>query len=159
MNKETIEYYQFASRKEWIEKLQEAPSASLVKTRQLGQGKTSRYVPLGIQEALSDMFFRECDLIENVLEVYNNQAVVRVKLSILPNYPNAEHRIISGIGAKVISKAGNSLEYGAPSSQAAAKSNALTNFGNIFGRNLNRDFSDGFSFIKKKEEGKDDTTN
>lgn len=165
MSKETIEYYQFASRKEWLEKLQEAPSASLIKSRDLGKGKTSRYVPLGIQEALADMFFRECDLIDETIEIFthnvwdykdkvskeNHQAIIKVKMSILPNYPNAEHRIISGIGSKILSSAKNSLEPGAPSTQAAAKSNALTNFGNIFGRNLNRDFSDGFSFNKKKE--------
>ena len=98
MSTETVEIYQFASRKEWLEKLTEAPNASLVKSRSLGSGKTSRYVPIGIQEALCDMFFRECDLIDNVLEVYNNQIIVRVKMSVLPNYPNAEHRIISGIG-------------------------------------------------------------
>ena len=148
---ESIEVYQFANHQEWLEKLQEAPSVSLIKSRGLGGSKTSRYVPLGIQEALSDMFFRECDIIDNILEVYDGQVIVRVKLSILPNYPNSEHRIISGIGAKVITSAKNSLEYGSPSAQSAAKSNALTNFGNIFGRNLNREFSDGFSFNKKKE--------
>lgn len=152
MSTETIEVYQFGSRKEWLEKLTEAPSPSLVKSRSLGGGKSSRYIPLGIQEALADMFFRECDLMDNILEVYNNQIIVRVKLSVLPNYPNAEHRIISGIGAKMVTSAKNSLEYGAPASQAAAKSNALTNFGNIFGRNLNREFSDGFTFVKKTVE-------
>ena len=160
---ETTENYQFGSRKEWLEKINEAPAPSLIKSRSLGSGKSSRYVSLGIQEALADMFFRECDIMDNVLEVYNNQAIIRVKLSVLPNYPNAEHRIISGIGAKMITSAKNSLEYGAPASQSAAKSNALTNFANIFGRNLNREFSDGFTFIKKtvkpETTGGDDTTN
>lgn len=158
-NTKTIEHYQFASRKEWLDKLQEAPTPSLIKSRSIGSGKNSRYVPIGVQEALSDMFFRECDLIDNTIEVYNNQIVVRVKMSVLPNYPNAEHRIISGIGAKMMTSAKNSLEYGAPASQAAAKSNALTNFGNIFGRNLNREFSDGFTFITKVKKEEDDTTN
>lgn len=159
MSKESTEVYQFESRQEWLESLQEAPNPSLIKTRSLGSGKTSRYVPLGIQEALSDMFFRECDLIDNTIEVFNNQIIVRVKMSVLPNYPNAEHRIISGIGAKMMTSAKNSLEPGAPSTQAAAKSNALTNFGNIFGRNLNRDFSDGFSFIKPKKTDGDEKKN
>ena len=152
MSKETVEHYQFASRKEWLEKLQEAPSPSLIKSRSLGGSKASRYVPLGIQEALGDMFFRECDIIDNIVEVYDGQILVRIKLSVLPNYPNAEHRIISGVGAKVVTGAKNSLEYGAPSAQSAAKSNALGNFANIFGRNLNREFSDGFSFVKNKTE-------
>jgi len=156
MEKETIEVYKFANRQEWLEALQEAPNPSTVKSRSLGSGKSSRYVPLGIQEALSDIFFRECDLMDNVLEVYNNQIIVRIKLSVLPNYPNSEHRIISGIGAKMITGAKNSLEYGAPASQSAAKSNALTNFGNIFGRNLNRDFSDGFTFVKKTKKKEDE---
>ena len=146
---ESVEEYQFESRKQWLIALSKAPSTELVKTRQLGGNKTSRYVSLGAQEALADLFFRECDIMENVLEVYNGQVIVRVKMSVLPNYPNAEHRIISGIGAKMITSAKNSLEYGAPASQSAAKSNALTNFGNIFGRNLNREFGDGFTFIKE----------
>ncbi len=155
---ENLEYYKFANHRDWHEKMQEAPTSSLIKIRDLGQGKTSRYVPIGVQEALADVFFRECDIIDNIVEIYNNQILVRIKLSVLPNYPNAEHRIISGIGAKVITKAGNSLEYGGGSAQSAAKSNALTNFANIFGRNLNRDFTDGFSFTKKKEV-EDDTRN
>lgn len=174
---EITEIYQFGSRKEWLEKINEAPATSLIKSRSLGSGKSSRYVPLGIQEALADMFFRECDIMDETIEVFSNkvydhkqkkmvdndQAIVKVKLSVLPNYPNAEHRIISGIGAKMITSAKNSLEYGAPASQSAAKSNALTNFANIFGRNLNREFSDGFTFIKKtvgpETTGGDDTTN
>ena len=156
--KETTEIYQFGSRKEWLEKLTEAPTSSLIKSRSIGSGKNSRYVPIGVQEALSDIFFRECDIIDTVIEIFNNQIIVRVKMSVLPNYPNAEHRIISGIGAKMMTSAKNSLEYGAPASQAAAKSNALTNFGNIFGRNLNREFSDGFTFITKVKNEEDEKT-
>jgi hypothetical protein len=50
-----------------------------------------------------------------------------------------------------MTKAGNSLEYGARSAKNAAKSEALTDFSNIFGRNLNRDFANDFSYSKAKK--------
>lgn len=149
---ETTETYRFANRESWFDALQEAPSEKWIKTRDLSGSKKSRYIPLGIQEALADLFFRECDIIDNEIGYVNNQIVCRLKMSILPNYPNAEHRIIAGVGARVMTKAGNSLEYGAASAQSAAKSNAFMNFANVFGRNLNRGFNDGFSYAKSKKE-------
>lgn len=154
---EKVEEYRFKNHKEWFQAMQEAPNPKWIKSRSLSGTKTSRYVPLGIQEALADLFFREVDVIDNIVEVYNGQILVRIKLSILPNYPNSEHRIISGVGAKVVTKAGNSLEYGAPSAQSAAKSNSLTNFANIFGRNLNREFADNLSYVKAKEQVEKET--
>lgn len=153
MSKETVINHRFESHATWKKALQEAPNSKLIKTRDLGKGKTSRYVPLGIQEALADLFFREFDIIDADVVVEGTQILAQVKISILPDYPNAEHRIISGVGARVMTKAGNSLEYGARSAKNAAKSEALTDFGNIFGRNLNRDFVDNFSYTPKKKEG------
>ena len=71
----------------------------------------------------------------------------------------SEHRTISGVAARVMTKAGNSLEYGARSAKNAAKSEALTDFSNIFGRNLNRDFANDFSYskAKKKEDARAET--
>lgn len=149
---ETVNVHNFKDYAHWKEGLQEAPNAKWIKTRDLGKGKSSRYVPLGIQEALADMFFREFDVIDSDVVVNGSQILAQVKISMLPDYPNAEHRIISGVGARVMTKAGNSLEYGARSAKNAAKSEALTDFGNIFGRNLNRDFVDNFSYSKKKKE-------
>lgn len=147
-----LDYFKFATHKQWHEALQEAPSKDMTKTRDLSGNRKSTYVPITIQEALSDVFFRECDIIDNVIEVYNNQIVVRIKLSILPNYPNAEHRTIAGVGSKMITGSKNALEYGSPAAQSAAKSNALTLFGNIFGRQLNRDYDNNYSFSGKDKE-------
>lgn len=149
---ETVNVHNFEDYASWKKGLQEAPNAKWIKTRDLGKGKSSRYVPLGIQEALADMFFREFDVIDSDVIVNGTQILAQVKISMLPDYPNAEHRIISGVGARVMTKAGNSLEYGARSAKNAAKSEALTDFGNIFGRNLNREFVDNFSYSKKKKE-------
>lgn len=148
--KETIETYYFENRDKWLEALSKAPDEKMIKTRSTGTG-THRYIPIEIQEAFADLFFRECDIIENEIGYVNGQIVCRIKLSVLPNYPNSEHRILAGIGAKVETSKKNSLEYGAASAQATAKSNALLNFGNMFGRNLNRPVPDGFTLIGKKK--------
>ena len=141
--------HRFKNHESWKAALQEAPNDKWIKTRDIGSGKKSSYLPLGIQEALADYFFREFDIIETDVQIAENQVVSQVKISILADYPNAEHRIISGIAAKTITKAKNSLEYVARSSKNSAKSEALTDFANIFGRNLNRDFKNNFSYGNK----------
>lgn len=147
---QTEQIHKFPNHSVWKEKLQEAPNEKWIETRDLGKGKTSRFLPLGIQEALADLFFREIDIIDIDVEINGTQILSQVKMSVLPDFPNAEHRIISGVGARVMTKAGNSLEYGARSAKNAAKSEAFTDFGNIFGRNLNRKFVDNFSYSGKK---------
>jgi len=162
---ETVEVYPYANHEAWHDKLQNAPDPSWVKSRQLGGNKTSTYLPLGIQEAIADKFFREFDIINVDIQIAVNEIICTIKLSVLPNYPNAEHRIICGIASKPIQckkgtsfpagKITNALEYNAPAVQSSAKSNALTNFANIFGRHLNREFSNGFSFTKEKKDAGD----
>lgn len=162
MSNTTIEEYPFANHQVWHQHLQEAPISSWIQERSLGGNKKSKFIPLGIQEAVADKFFREFDLIDITYEICLNEIIAIAKFSILPNYPNAEHRIICGSSAKPIQcskgtsfpkgKITNALEYNTPASQSAAKSNALTNFGNIFGRNLNRKgISNGFSYTKNKK--------
>tara|TARA_R110000824_G_scaffold34903_3_gene110128 strand:+ start:156 stop:677 length:522 start_codon:yes stop_codon:yes gene_type:complete len=150
-NSKLVQKHEFADYTAWNLALQDGPNEKWIATRDLSKGKVSSYLPLPIQEALADLFFRECDVIETSLEIENNQIISQVKISILPDYPHAEHRTISGIGARVMTKAGNSLEYGCRSAKNAAKSEAFTDFANIFGRNLNREFSNDFSFVKSKE--------
>jgi len=159
MSKETTAEYRFANHKEWKEAMQEAPSPKWIKNRDLSGSKSSSYIPVGIQEALADLFFREFDIVDTQIEVSGNQILAQVKINVLPDYPHAEHRTISGVAARVMTKAGNSLEYGARSAKNAAKSEALTDFSNIFGRNLNRDFANDFSYskAKKKEDAKQTT--
>ena len=151
MSKETTAEYRFANHKEWKEAMQEAPSVKWIKNRDLSGSKSSSYIPIGIQEALADLFFREFDIVDTQIEVNGNQILAQVKINVLPDYPHAEHRTISGVAARVMTKAGNSLEYGARSAKNAAKSESLTDFSNIFGRNLNRDFANDLSYSKAKK--------
>lgn len=158
--------YQFESHEQWIQALQEEPNPSWIKKRELGGSKTSTYIPLAIQQALADKFFRECDVIDEKYTLIVNEILVTVKLSVLPDYPFSEHRIITGTASKPVQqdsgsfasgfpngKKTNALEYNAPAARAAALSNALTTFGNVFGRNLSRDIKASFSFIRKKKNG------
>lgn len=162
---EVIELFQYKDRESWIQAIQKEPHPSWVKERDLGGGKKSKFVPLGIQQALADKIFRECDIIKEDYQVVINEVICTVTIQILPDYPYSEYRKITGTAAKPIQtdsgstaskfpigKKTNALEYNAPSARAAAIANALTTFGNIFGRNLNRDLSSNFSFIRNKEE-------
>ena len=162
---EIIEIFQYPERESWIQALQKSPPDSWIKTRELGGGKTSKYIPLGIQQALADKFFRECDVVEENYQVIVNEILCTVKISILPDYPYSEHRFITGTGSKPIQmdsgstaskfpigKKTNSLEYNAPAARAAAMSNAFTTFANLFGRNLSREMQSNFSLIRNKTE-------
>ena len=165
-NEEKVkQVFQFKDRESWIQALQNEPNEGWVKERVLGGGKTSHYVPLPIQQALADKFFRECDVVEEKYMVIVNEILCTVKICILPDYPDSEHRYITGTGAKPIQqdkgsfassfpngKKTNATEYNAPASRSAAISNAFTTFANIFGRNLSREIKAGFSFIRNKEE-------
>ena len=148
--------HRFKDHESWKEALQEAPNDKWIKTREIGRGKKSSYLPLGIQEALADTFFREFDIIETDVQIAENQVVSQVKISILADYPDAEHRVISGIAAKTLTSAKNSLEYVARSSKNSAKSEALTDFANIFGRNLNRELRNNFSYGNKNNKAKEE---
>lgn len=173
---ETVEEYNFKNRQEWQKALDAAPKNSWIKERNLGR-KKSLYIPLAVQQALADIFFNECDVIDASFQVVVNEILCTVKISVLPSYPNSEHRIISGSGAKPIQassgsivskfprgKITNSLEYCSPAARAAAISNALTTFANIFGRNIGREeISSNYSMRgkdrkkpkKSKKNGKD----
>jgi hypothetical protein len=159
---ETKIIYRFESHKQWQDALNAEPNPKWTRERKLGGNKTSSYLPLAVQQALGDAFFLEADVMHAEFQVIANEILCTVKLQVLPNYPNSEHRIISGTGAKPIQmdaggipykfpmkKKINAAEYCAPAARAAAISNALTTFGNVFGRQLGRDVSNGFSLSKK----------
>lgn len=169
--KEIEQVFQFENREQWIQALQKEPNDSWTKERELGGTRKSTYVPLPIQQALADKFFRECDVIEEKYTLIINEILCTVKMSVLPDYPYSEHRIITGTSAKPVQqdsgsfpstfpngKKANALEYNSPAARAAAISNALTTFANIFGRNLGRDIKANFSFIRSKNNGTDNTT-
>jgi hypothetical protein len=163
---ESIELvFNFKDLEAFKEELQKAPPPGWVKTRDLGGSKKSSYVPLAIQQALADHFFRECDVAQETYQVIVNEILCTVKLSLLPDFPHAEHRYITGTASKPIqmdsqstpskfplNKKANALEYNAPAARSAAISNALTTFANIFGRNLGRDVSNDYSIKPKTKE-------
>lgn len=169
-SEQIVEVFQYKDRESWIQAIQKSPLDSWMKSRDLGGGRTSKFIPLAIQQALADKLFREFDVVDENYQVVVNEVICTVKIQILPDYPHAEYRRITGTAAKPIQsvkgssasafpngKLTNALEYVAPSARAAAMANALTTFGNVFGRNLNRDMSSNFSFIRNKEEDKNAT--
>lgn len=160
-----VEVFQYKDRESWVQAIQKSPLDTWIKKRDLGGGKSSKFIPLAIQQALADKLFREFDVVDEKYDVVVNEILCTVKIQILPDYPHSEYRRITGTAAKPIQtksgstpasfpsgKYANALEYNAPSARAAAIANALTTFGNIFGRNLNRDMNSNFSFIRNKEE-------
>jgi hypothetical protein len=162
--KESENVYKFTDRQNWFEALQESPDPSWLKERSLGGAKKHKYIPLPIQEALADLFFREFDVVAIETKVVVNEILLTVKIQFLPNYPDSDHRYMVGIASKPIQqssgsfasqfpdgKISNSLEYNAPAVRSAAISNALTSFANVFGRNLGREVKNDFSFSKKKK--------
>jgi hypothetical protein len=174
--KQSVERFNFPDKQAWKKALQASPKSSWIQTRSLGGNKSSKYMSIPIQQALADIFFEECDVIDESYQQVENEILCTVKMSVLPSYPNAEHRIIAGTGAKPIAarsgsriekfpvgKITNSLEYCAPNARVSAIGNCLSTFGNIFGRNLGRAVSTDFSLAapsskkdkkKKKKDGK-----
>lgn len=150
-SKDTVtEEYKFKNRKEWLSAIQKAPNDGMIKNRVIGSSSI-KFIPIAIQDAMCDLLFIEFDIIDIKTEIYNNQILITIKISMLPNYPNSEHRVICGIASKPLGSSKNSLESKGPGTLASAKSNALMSLGNLFGRNLNRGFNNGFSLIKDKE--------
>jgi len=159
----TEEKHKFKDKESWQAALNCAPNNNWIKSRSLGAGRTSKYIPIERQQGLADYFFDECDVFDEKYTNILNEILCTVKISILPSYPNSEQRIISGTGAKAIlcksgsmaenfpkGKISNSLEFNAPAARAAAISNALSTFGNVFGRNLGRAVSAGFNLANNK---------
>lgn len=157
--------YRFKDEAAWKNELQKNPKPEYIKERDLGGNRKSRYIPLFVQEALADIFFRQCNVTEEKYQMICNELLCTVTIHLLPDYPGSEMEYITGTGAKPIQqvknsspaafpegKISNSLEYNAPAARAAAKSNALTSYANVFGRNLGRKTKDNFSFIRKKEQ-------
>jgi hypothetical protein len=163
-NEEIKLVYQFKSREEWVQAMQFEPNPNWVKTRELGSGKKSTYIPLPIQQALADKFYREWDVVQEEYQLITNEILCTVTIEYLPDYPFSEHRKMTGSASKPIQqnqgtaaslypdgKKTNALEYNGPAARASAISNAFTTTANIFGRNLSRDIKSNFSFITEKE--------
>lgn len=165
---ETTEFFKFKTRKEWQIGLNCAPADKWIETRNLGSGRSNKYVPIALKQATADYFFTEFDVYDAQFIVVANEIICTVKINILPSYPNSEYRIITGTGAKPIQckkgsnpanfpqgKMTSALEYCAPAARAVAIGNALDTFANVFGRNIGRDnVTNGFN-ITDKENKKD----
>ncbi len=109
---------------------------------------------------------KEFDLVDEKYQMIQNELLCTIKIQYLASYPNSEHRYMTGTAAKPIQQAKgsvaslfpdgkltNATEYNAPAARAAAMSNALTTFANLFGRNLGREVRNDFSFSKTKKDG------
>lgn len=162
------EEHNFDDRKAWQKALNAAPKNKWIKQRSLGGNKSVMYLPIPIKQALADIFFDEFDIVDARFELITNEILCTLKISVLPSYPNSEHRIISGSAAKPVQcargsnvhqfpkgKFTNSLEYCAPAARAVAISNALETFGNVFGRNIGRaSVSMGYNLSDNKRKKK-----
>ena len=164
--KQTKLKHNFPDRESWLAALNAAPNNSWTQQRSLGGNRKSTYLPIQYQQALQDIFFDEFDVIDEKYTVIVNEILCTVKCSGLPSYPNSEHRVFTGSGAKPIQvdsgsfphrfprgKKTNAVEYNAPAARSSAISNALSTIGNVFGRNLGRAISAGYNLgdkMKKK---------
>lgn len=156
--------FRYADLKAFKDALQKAPKQDWVKKRDLGGGKKSNYIPLYVQQSVAEVMFRECYVIDETYQIVANEVLCVIKLQLLPDFPYAETFFTTGVAAKPIqqnsgakawdfpiNKKANALEYNAPAAKSAAISNAFTNLGNVFGRNLNRDASNDFSMTPKNK--------
>lgn len=166
MSETKTEHY-FKNKHAYDEALKSAPNESHVKSRSLGGGRSSKYVPIEHQQALADLIFATWNVIDEKYFVVVNEIICTVKIEALPDYPNAEPEVFTGTGAKPIQtnrgskveqfpkgKITNSLEYNAPAARAAAMTSAFATKGNIFGRHLSRKINSGFSYNKDKKKKK-----
>lgn len=168
--------HNFPSRASWLVALNKAPNQALLKSRNLGGSKKSKYLPIERQQALQDIFFDEFDVVDEKYTVIFNEIICTVKCQGLPSYPNAEYRMFSGSGAKPIQcdanssvakfplgKKTNALEYNLPAARTTAISKSLETIGNIFGRNLGRAIGDNYNmsdrFVENKKNPKNKNKN
>ncbi len=164
---ELTKKYRFKDEETYKQTLNMAPDGAYIKSRELGGGRKSKYLPLFEQQAIADFFFDNWNIIQEDSKLVINEIVVTVKLQYQPSYPGADIFVATGSASKAVQaskgsdvalfpkgKLTNSLEYCLPAARAAAISNALTSLGNIFGRNLNRDTKNNYS--KQAKQNKDE---
>src|SRR6056297_1303291 len=148
---EQAEFYQFKNRQEYLKALDSVMPEKYHQNRKLGGGRTQKYLPIPIQEAVADMVFQEWNVVDETYQIFINEVHCTVKLIYTPSYPGAEERFCTGSASKPIqmssgskisdfpgSKIQNALEYNTPSVKKTAIGNALEGLGNIFGRNIGR---------------------
>ena len=85
--KETQETHRFKTKDSWRTAINQAPKDIWIKSRNLGAGKSSSYIPIPIQQALADILFDEFDVFEEHYQQIENEVLCTVKISCLPSYP------------------------------------------------------------------------
>lgn len=164
MSETKKEKFRFSSREEWKKALNNAPNENWIQERSIGMGKKSDYVPIAVQQALTDVFWKEFNVIDEKYFVIVNEIVCTVKIKCLPDYPYAEHEVMTGSASKPIQsdkgsivdkfpkgKKLNAVEYNLPAVRSSAIGNALETKGNVFGRHLGRSVSSGYNMTDKKK--------
>ena len=122
-----------------------------LRTRELGGGKVSRFVPIDAQEALIDKYFLGLwqDISFDIQQIENEVTGIYKGMYF---HPIAEEWFtIIGVASLAIqqksntevadfknAKIKNALEYNFPALYANAKSNARSQLGKMFGRGINR---------------------
>jgi len=130
--------YRFKNRSEYLKALDMVILKKDIQSRDIGNGKVHNYFPISIKEAIADYVFFEWNVIDDRYTVINEMLTATVKLTYVPNYPEAEEKFCTGTSAVLIQKKQNALEYQLPAVLSEAVGNALGRLGNIFGRNLSR---------------------
>ena len=151
------ETYEYKDLLDWRLALDYEPPAGWIQSREVGSGRTSKYLPISVIEALADRMFREWYVIEEKPLDIKDGVGFTVKIQGLPDYPGSDHVYFTGSGAVLFQNKGNAIEYQFPAARSKAISNAFNQLGNLFGRNLGRKVGDnpignGFTLRKKKEE-------
>ena len=153
---EKEETYQYKDLTEFRLALDYEPPAGWIQTRTLGGSRESKYLPISVIEATADMVFREWYVIEEKPLGIKDGIAYTVKIQGLPDYPGSDYVYFTGSGAVPFQDAGNAIEYNLPSARSRAITNAFSELGNIFGRNLGRKVNNtpvgnGFTLRKKEE--------
>jgi len=163
---EKIELYRYKDIEGYKLALSATPSSNWLKERALGGGKTAAYEPIEIKQALADRIFRSWEVCEEKYMNVLNEIVCTVKITALPDYPEAEHILFTGSASKPVQcdkgavvhefpkgKKANALEYCLPAVRSEAIGNALETLGNLFGRNVARSVGNDFGFELKYKKG------
>lgn len=151
------ETFRFENKAAYQTALDSVTMLKRVQERDIGNGKTHRYLPVPIKEAIADYIFNYWNVTEIKFVEMRNMLVCNINLVFQPDYPEAVDLFCTGSAAVLIQDKKNALEYQLPAVRSEAIGNALTSLGNIFGRNLSRKLNkntpmpDDFTLRQKAE--------
>lgn len=151
-----IENYRYENQEAYRLALDHEPPGGWIKNRDIGGGRTWKYIPISCIQALADIMFREWSVIEEKPLYTGNGIGFTVKIQALPDYPGADYIFFTGSGAVPFQEKKNAVEYNFPAARSKAITTAFSDLGNIFGRNVGRTvenvpIGNGFTLRKKEE--------